>query len=125
MLIKVNVCWKDSDQQCNDAPSRKPGEPRDKQADPETNLHDATQINQFQMKWQIGRHDFEEEAWVNQVHHACKDHQERQKPFENRFGSRHAILVTMKSIEVAPVLFPGDGTQDEAKGILLDETSNR
>lgn len=81
MLVNVDVCGKDGDQQGNDAPSRKSRESGDEQTNSQPKLKDTAQVDQLQVKWQIGRHDFEEEFWTDEVHHACKDHQERQKPF--------------------------------------------
>ena len=71
MLVNVDVCGEDGDQQGNDAPCRKSGESRDEQTNPQPNLKDTAKIDQLQVKWQIGRHDFEEEIWAYEVHHAC------------------------------------------------------
>ena len=92
MLINIDVCRKDSDQQSNDAPGRKPRESRDEETNPQHNFKGTAQIDQLQVKRQIGRHNFEEEAWTNEVHRPCKKHEDRQKPFESRFDCCHAIL---------------------------------
>ena len=96
MLVKVDVCGEDGDQQGNYSPSRKSGEQRDEKTNSQPNLKHTAQIDQLQMKRQIWGHDFEEELWTAEVHHTCKDHQDRQKPLWNRFDSRHLILVTAK-----------------------------
>ena len=47
------------------------------------------------MKWQIGGHDFKEEAWSDQVHHACKQQQDRQKPFGNHSDCRQQQMARL------------------------------
>src|SRR5271157_6525037 len=73
VLVDVNVCREDGDQQGDNAPGSEPGIPWHKQQNAEDDLDHSAHQDEGQVKRQVRGHDLQEEVGGNEMADACND----------------------------------------------------
>src|SRR5271157_3120235 len=76
VLVDVNVCREDGDQQGDNAPGSEPGIPWHKQQNAEDDLDHSAHQDEGQVKRRVRGHDLQEEVGGNEMDDACDDEQD-------------------------------------------------
>src|SRR5271157_5231941 len=91
VLVDVNVCREDGDQQGDNAPGSEPGIPWHKQQNAEDDLDHSAHQDEGQVKRQVRRHELQEEVGGNEMADACGDEQCSEGPLADEIPELPSI----------------------------------